>query len=436
MSLQTPSKIRTLQRKLYRKAKGEPAYRFYLLYDKIYREDILDHAYELAKNNQGASGVDGETFEQIESQGRGRWLAGIGDELRTKRYQPQPVQRVMIPKPGGGERPLGIPTIRDRVVQTAAKLVLEPIFEADLEPCAYGCRPQRSAQDGIQKVHKLLCAGYTEIVDADLSKYFDNIPHRELMSCVARRIVDREVLHLVKMWLKAPVEERDEQGKRRMTGGRGSSRGTPQGGVASPLLANLYMNRFLKYWRITEREKVFRAQIVNYADDFVILTRQRAAEARDWTRQVMTCLGLTLNEAKTKLRKARQESFDFLGYTFGPQRYRKDGHWYLGASPSKKSVARLRQKVNAVLVPGNTGPWPKVRDQLNRLLRGWSNYFGYGTRMPAYRAVDNHVAARVRHFLRRRHKVSSRGTQRWADEVIFGPLGVLRLRRVHLGARP
>jgi RNA-directed DNA polymerase len=436
MSLQTPSKIRTLQRKLYRKAKGEPAYRFYLLYDKIYREDILDHAYELAKNNQGASGVDGETFEQIESQGRGRWLAGIGDELRTKRYQPQPVQRVMIPKPGGGERPLGIPTIRDRVVQTAAKLVLEPIFEADLEPCAYGCRPQRSAQDGIQKVHKLLCAGYTEIVDADLSKYFDNIPHRELMSCVARRIVDREVLHLVKMWLKAPVEERDEQGKRRMTGGRGSSRGTPQGGMASPLLANLYMNRFLKYWRITEREKVFRAQIVNYADDFVILTRQRAAEARDWTRQVMTCLGLTLNEAKTKLRKARQESFDFLGYTFGPQRYRKDGHWYLGASPSKKSVARLRQKVNAVLVPGNTGPWPKVRDQLNRLLRGWSNYFGYGTRMPAYRAVDNHVAARVRHFLRRRHKVSSRGTQRWADEVIFGPLGVLRLRRVHLGARP
>ena len=436
MSLQTPEVIRRLQRKLYRKAKDEPEYRFYLLYDKIYRADMLAHAYELAKSHRGAPGVDGQTFAEIETQGRERWLKELGNELRSKRYKPQPVRRVMIPKPGGGERPLGIPTIRDRVVQTAAKLVLEPIFEADMEPCAYGYRPQRSAQDGIQKVHELLCAGYTEIVDADLSKYFDNIPHRELMMCVARRIVDREVLHLVKMWLKAPVEERDEQGKRRMTGGRGSSRGTPQGGVASPLLANLYMNRFLKYWRITERGKVFKAQIVNYADDFVILTRQRAAEARDWTRQVMTRLGLTLNETKTKLRKARQESFDFLGYTFGPQRYRKDGHWYLGASPSKQSVARLRQKVHEVLVPGNTEPWPKVRDRLNRILRGWSNYFGYGTRLPAYRAVDNHVAARVRHFLRRRHKVSSRGTQRWADNVIFGPLGVLRLRRVHLGARP
>src|ERR1035441_2715606 len=285
MSLATPEKIRSLQRKLYRKAKAEPAFRFYLLYDKIHREDILRHAYASARANAGAPGVDGVTFATIEASGLEGWLAGLREDLVSKMYRPAPVRRVMIPKPGGGERPLGIPTIRDRVVQTAAKLVLEPIFEADLEPCAYGYRPQRSAQDGIQKVHKLLCAGYTEIVDADLSKYFDNIPHRELMSCVARRIVDREVLRLVKMWLKAPVEERDEQGKRRMTGGRGSSRGTPQGGVASPLLANLYMNRFLKYWRITERGKVFRAQIVNYADDFVILTRQRAAEARDWTRQ-------------------------------------------------------------------------------------------------------------------------------------------------------
>jgi len=436
MSLETPNKIRTLQRKLYRKAKDEPDYRFYLLYDKMYREDVLLYAYALVKSNRGAPGVDGETFAIIETRGLGKWLAGIRNELRTRTYRPQPVRRVMIPKPGGGERPLGIPTIRDRVAQTAAKLVLEPIFEADLEPCAYGYRPKRSARDVIRKVHKLLCAGYTEVVDADLSKYFDTIPHCPLMRSVARRIVDRDVLHLVKMWLKAPVEERDEKGNRRVTGGRGSTCGTPQGGVASPLLANLYMNRFLKYWRITERGKAYRAQVVNYADDFVILSSRHAAEALDWTRKVMTRLGLTLNETKTKLRDAQRESFDFLGYTFGPQHYRKDGHRYLGAGPSKKSVARLRQKVNDVLIPSNTGAWPEVRDRLNSLLSGWSSYFSYGTRLLAYRAVDNHVAARVRHFLRRRHKVPSRGTRVLADEVIFGPLGVLRLRRVHLGARP
>jgi len=436
MSLETPDKIRTLQRKLYRKAKEEPDYHFYLLYDKIYREDVLYCAYELVKFNRGAGGVDGQTFAGIESQGLGKWLAEIREELRTKRYKPQPVRRKMISKPGGGERPLGIPTIRDRVVQTAAKLVLEPIFEADMEPCAYGYRPKRSAQDAIGKVHELLCAGYTEVVDADLSKYFDTIPHRQLMQSVARRIVDREVLRLLKAWLKAPVEERDEKGNRRMTGGQGSRGGTPQGGVVSPLLANLYMNRFLKYWRITERGKAFRAQVVNYADDFVILTSRHAAEARDWTRKVMTCLGLTLNETKTKLKEARRESFDFLGYTFGLLCYWRNGRKYMGASPSKKSVARLREKVNAVLIPGNKGTWAEVRDRLNRILRGWSNYYNYGTRRQAYRAVDNHTAERVRHFLRQRRHVPTRGTRLLANEVIFGSLGVLRLRQVHLAAAP
>jgi RNA-directed DNA polymerase len=435
MSLETPEGIRRLQRKLYRKAKDEPNFRFYLLYDKLYREDILAHAYALVKDNGGAPGVDGQDFAEIEAQGPERWLTELRNELRTKTYKPQPVRRVMIPKPGGGERPLGIPTIRDRVVQTAAKLVLEPIFEVELEPRAYGYRPKRGAQDAIREVHELLCAGYTEVVDADLSKYFDTIPHRELMQSVARRIVDRDVLRLIKAWLKVPIEERDEKGNRRMTGGKDSTRGTPQGGVVSPLLANLYMNRFLKYWRITGRGKAFQARVVNYADDFVILTRRHAAEARDWTRQVITCLGLTLNEKKTKLRNARQESFDFLGYTFGPQRYRKDDHWYLGASPSKKSVARLRRKVNEVLVLGNKGTWSEVQDRLNCILRGWSHYFSYGTRLLAYRAVDSHVAERVRHFLRQRHHVPTRGMRIWANDVVFGPLGVLRLRRVHVGAR-
>ena len=435
MSLATPSKIRELQIKLYRKAKNEPGYRFYMLYDKIYREDILAHAYALARANQGAPGVDGQTFERIESAGVEEWLTGIRQELRNKTYQPQPVRRVIIPKPGGGERPLGIPTIRDRVVQTAAKMVMEPIFEADLEPSAYGYRPKRSAQDAIRKVHKLICEGYTDVVDADLSKYFDTIPHCELLQCVARRIVDREVLRLIKMWLQAPVEERDENGKRRLTGGKDRHCGTPQGGVASPMLANLYMNRLLKGWRNTKRGEQFDAHIVNYADDFVILSRGKAAEALNWTRQVVTRMGVTLNEAKTSIKQARQESFNFLGYTFGPHRYKKDGRWYLGASPSKKAVTRIKEKVGQLLVPSNTGTWEEARNRLNQILRGWSAYFSYGTRVAAHDAVDRYVYESVRHFLRRRHQVHSRGTNGFSIEAVFGELGVLRLSRARVQTR-
>jgi RNA-directed DNA polymerase len=431
MSLETPEKIRNLQRKLYRKAKAEPAFRFYVLYDKICREDMLRHAYALARANAGSPGVDGVTFAQIEAEGVEKWLAGL-EELVSKSYRPQPVRRVMIPKPGGGERPLGIPTIRDRVVQTVAKLVLEPIFEADFEDGAYGYRPRRSGTDAIKEVHRLVCRGYTDVVDADLSKYFDTIPHSDLLKSVARRIVDRHVLRLIKLWLKAPIEERDGDGKRHVSGGKSSTRGTPQGGVASPLLSVIYMNRFLKHWRLTGRGEAFRAHVISYADDFVILSRGHADEALAWTRSVMTKLGLTLNEAKTSLKDARTERFDFLGYTFGPHRYRKDGHWYLGASPSKKSVQRIKAKIGDLLVPGNKEPWPVVCTQLNRLLRGWSAYFGYGTRLPAYRSVDNHVYDRVRAFLRKRHKVQGRGTQRFSDDVAFGERGVLRLRRVHL----
>jgi RNA-directed DNA polymerase len=339
-----------------------------------------------------------------------------------------PALRVNIPKPGGGERPLGIPTIRDRVAQTAAKLVLEPIFEADFEDCAYGYRPERSAGDAIRATHRAIRLGYADVVDADLSNYFDTIPHADLMRSVVRRIVDAKALRLIKLWLTAPVEERDSAGRRRMSGGASSRKGTPQGGVVSPLLANLYMNRFLKFWRLKGCGRRFRAHVVNYADDFVILSRGCAVEALAWTKAVMTRLGLTINEAKTSLKNARVEDFDFLGYTFGP-RYGLNGAPYPGARPSKKSLKRIKGKISDLLRPCETGDWPSVRKRLNRLLGGWSAYFGYGTLNPAYRAVDRHVCDRVRRFLNRRSKRDGRGAREFSWSEIFGDLGVQRLTR-------
>jgi RNA-directed DNA polymerase len=431
MSPVTPDKIRSLQRKLYCKAKAEPAFRFYVLYDKICREDILRHAYVLARANAGAPGVDGVTFAQIEKQGLEAWLTGLREELVSKTYRPDPVRRVMIPKNGGGERALGIPTIRDRVTQTAAKLVLEPIFEADFEDNAYGYRPARGAADAVKDVYRHLRRGYTDVVDADLSGYFDSIPHDDLLKSVARRVADGSVLRLIKLWLKAPIEERDGNGKRRMVGGKRNKRGTPQGGVASPLLANIYMNRFLKHWRRSGCGEAFRAYVVSYADDFVILSRGRAAEALMWTKGVMTKLGLTLNEAKTSLRNARQERFTFLGYSFGPHYpYNSRVRRHMSASPSKKSVQRLKAKVRELLVPGNNDPWPEVRDDLNRTLRGWSSYFNLGSPMAAFRSVDHYVRERVRGFLARRHKVAGRGNRRFTFDEIHRNRDVLCLERL------
>ena len=433
MSLTTPERIRRLQRKLYVKAKVEPTCRFHQLYDKVYRVDILEHAYRLAKSQNGAPGVDGVRFADIAAWGEAQWLAALGKELHDKTYRPDPVRRVMIPKPGGGERPLGIPTIRDRVVQAAAKLILEPIFEADFVDGAYGYRPQKSATDAVREVHRAIYQGYTDVVDADLSKYFDTIPHPELLRSVARRVVDRQMLKLVKMWLKAPIEERDEQGHRRLTGGQSSRTGTPQGGVLSPLLANIYMHRYLRYWQQQGKSEQFRAKVINYADDFVILSHGQAPEALAWTREVMTKLKLTLNETKTCIRDARRESFDFLGYTFGTACYRKTGGRYYAAQPSAKSVRRLKEKLHAVFQRGNVAPWPEVAAQANRLLRGWANYFSYGTLRKAYRAIDNYTYDRVVRFLKKRRQVSSRGTEQFPGESVFGDLGIQRLRSLAYG---
>lgn len=431
MSLQTPIKLQKLQTALYEKAKQEPSYRFYALYDKVHRDDVLFHAWKLCKSNRGAPGVDGQTFEDIEEYGVEKWLGELAMEVKQERYEPQAVRRVMIPKPGGmGERPLGIPTIRDRVVQTAAKLILEPIFEADFDPAAFGYRPNRSALDAVEQVQKALRARHPEVVDADLSKYFDTIPHPELMKCVARRVSDGKMLHLIKMWLKVPVEERDDKGNRRMTGGKDNTRGTPQGGVISPLLANIYIHRFIKAFRKSGMAEKYGAVLVNYADDFVILCRWGAREVLAKTDDWMTRIGLTLNLQKTVVRHAWRESFTFLGYTFGLQYRPQDGTRHLGTIPSKKARARLRENVRELLSRGNHDPIETVVRSLNRRLKGWANYFSFGIVDKVRRDMDWYVMERVRSFLRRRHKVASRGVRQFSQVKIHSELGVVSLSRL------
>jgi RNA-directed DNA polymerase len=431
VSLQTPEKIRTLQNKLYLKAKGEPAYRFYLLYDKVWRADILLHAYGLCRANGGAAGVDGVTFADIDESGLEAWLAALAADLREEKYKPQAVRRVRIPKPDGGERQLGIPTVRDRVVQQSAKLVLEPIFEADFEPNAYGYRPKRGALDAVQEVHRAIQHGEVHVVDADLSKYFDTIPHRELMQSVARRVSDGKMLRLIKMWLKAPAEETDDRGHKLRTGGEHSREGTPQGGVVSPLLANIYIHRLLKTWKKYGLERHLRARIINYADDLVILCRDSfgAETALKSLRWIVERLGLKLNEQKTHLRHAREESFDFLGYTFGPMVSRRTGGRYLGVTPSKKRVKRFKQSLRAVLRPGNQGRSGEVVAEVNRRLVGWANYFSVGTLGDVYRSLDEYSCMLLRKFLVRRHKVPGRGTRRFGNKWLRSNLGLVQLYR-------
>jgi RNA-directed DNA polymerase len=378
-----PPKLRRLQEALYTKAKQDRADRCYRLYDKVYRADIVAHAYALSKQHGGAPGVDGVTFEDIEAAGVEPWLAAVREALQTERYRPQAVRRGLIPTSGGGERPLGIPTIRDRVVQTAAMLIWPPIFEADMAPTAYGYRPGRAAVEAVQEVHRARCAGHTEVVDADVSQYFDTIPHAELMKSLARRISDGKLLGLLKRWRKAPVAESAAGGGWRYSGGQRATRGTPQGGVISPLCANLDMNRYLKVFRLRGLDRRYGARLVNYADDFVVLCRYGAAEVLAQSRRWFAAMGLTLNERKTRVCDGRRETFNFLGYTFGPMRDRKDGHWYLGAAPAKKAVQRVKGGIRRILRPSNQAPWEVVVGELNRLVRGWANYFGYGTRLLA-----------------------------------------------------
>lgn len=436
MSLAPPEKVRKLQAALQGKAKENPTYRFYLLYDKVYRRDVLTFAYECCRLNGGAPGVDGQTFADIEAYGQERWLDELTEELRTKTYQPQAVRRVWIPKPDGKQRPLGIPTIRDRVVQMAAVVVLEPIFEADLQPEQYAYRKERSALDAVNAVQALLRRGYMEVVDADLSGYFDAIPHAELLKSVARRVSDRHMLHLIKMWLEAPVEETDERGrKQRTTRNKDERRGTPQGGVASPLLANLYMRRFVLGWKTQGYARRLDAHIVNYADDFVICTRRgRADQAMTAMQQMMEKIRLTVNEKKTRTCRLPEDTFDFLGYTFGRQYSRRTGRSYIGPKPSKKKINRLCETISELTDRRSTyQETEQVVDKLNAKLRGWSNYFRVGTVVHAYEIVTKHVRRRLRQWLCVKHKVRRSGYVRFPNECLHDKLGLMLLPGVTPG---
>ena len=429
MSLRTLLKVQKLQAALHAKAKGSPGYRFYALYDKVYRADVLEEAYERCRKNGGAAGVDGQTFEDIEAYGVQQWLGELAQELRDKRYRPHAVRRVYIPKPDGKQRPLGIPTIRDRVAQTAAGLVLEAIFEADLQPEQYAYRANRNALEAVGKVHSLLHTGHTEVVDADLSGYFDSIPHAELMKSVARRVSDRHLLHLIKMWLEAPVEEIDDRGRQhRTTRNKDEGRGTPQGAPISPLLSNLYMRRFVLGWKTLGHERRLRAYIVNYADDFVICCRGTAEQAMAAMREMMHRLRLTVNEHKTRQCRAWDESFEFLGYTIGRCYSPKTGRSYIGTKPSKKKISRLCNEISELTTPR----WRFIDTEeqvarINRKLDGWSNYFRLGPVSKAYRAVDRHTAQRLRQWLRKKHKVQGRGTTRYPDAYLYQKLNLIRL---------
>lgn len=427
MTLETPDRIRELQRKLYRKAKQEPNFRFYLLYDKVYRRDILSHAYRLVKANKGASGVDGLTFERIEEREKGAegYLGQIAEELERKVYRPMPVRRVNIPKPDGRQRPLGIPTIKDRVVQMAVKIVIEPIFEADFEGNSYGFRPKRNAHQAMDDISLHLRMGKTQVIDADISKYFDTIPHNKLLTLVAKRIVDKNILRLIKLWLKAPVVEEGEDGKKRT---EGNPKGTPQGGVISPLLANIYLHVLDRIWKVRKVEERFKARLIRYADDFVVLCQGQTERVLKGIKTVLRGLELSLNEEKTRIVDARKERFNFLGYRIEVVRNPKTGKTFPLIKPSKEALAEIKAEIKA-LTCRKTLCLPKevVIKKLNETVRGWVGYFYYGNCSRDLSSLKGFLDERVRTYLRRKHAKKSRGYKEYPYQYLYGTLGLYKI---------